>query len=81
MVGPNLWREGRPRRICFRSGTGKKVRTEFERAVELDPKNSEARADLAEFYIEAPSIVGGGKDKARAQAEALAGFDPAPRTM
>lgn len=58
------------------AGLAKKVRTEFERAVELDPKNSEARADLAEFYMEAPSIVGGGKDKARAQAEALAGFNP-----
>lgn len=59
------------------AGLAKKVRTEFEHAVELDPKNSEARADLAEFYMEAPSIVGGGKDKARAQAEALAGFNPA----
>jgi tetratricopeptide (TPR) repeat protein len=59
------------------AGLAKKVRTEFERAVELDPKNSEARSDLAEFYMEAPSIVGGGKDKARAQAEALAGFNPA----
>jgi len=59
------------------AGLAKKVRTEFERAVELDPKNSEARADLAEFYMEAPGIVGGGKDKARAQAEALAGFNPA----
>jgi tetratricopeptide (TPR) repeat protein len=63
----------------FLSGAGlvKKVRTEFERAVELDPKSSEARADLADFYLEAPSIVGGGKDKARAQAEALASFNPA----
>jgi tetratricopeptide (TPR) repeat protein len=63
----------------FLSGAGlaKKVRTEFERAVELDPKSSEARADLAQFYLEAPSIVGGGKDKARTQVKALAGFDPA----
>lgn len=59
------------------AGLAKKVRMEFERAVELDPKNSEARADLAEFYLEAPGIVGGGKDKARAQAEALAAFNPA----
>ncbi len=58
------------------AGLAKKVRTEFERAVELDPKNSEARADLAEFYLEAPGIVGGGKDKARAQALALAAFNP-----
>ena len=58
------------------AGLAKKVRTEFERAVELDPKNSEARADLAEFYMEAPGVVGGGKDKARAQAAALAAFNP-----
>ncbi len=55
----------------------KKVRTEFERAVELDPANWEARTDLAEFYLEAPGIVGGGKDKARAQAQALTPLNPA----
>jgi len=49
----------------------KKVRTAFERAVGLDPKSWEARTDLAEFYLEAPGIVGGGKDKALAQADAL----------
>jgi len=63
----------------FLSGAGlaKKVRIDFERAVELDPKSSEARADLAQFYLQAPSIVGGGKDKARAQVQALAGSNPA----
>jgi tetratricopeptide (TPR) repeat protein len=45
-----------------------KVRTEFERAVQLNPKNLEARMDLSEFYIEAPSFMGGGEDKARGQA-------------
>ena len=54
------------------AGLAKKVRTEFERAVELNPDNWEARTDLAEFYLEAPGIVGGGKDKARAQAEEIA---------
>lgn len=53
-------------------GLAKKVHAELERAVELDPSNWEARTDLAEFYLEAPGIVGGGKDKARAQAEKLA---------
>jgi len=52
-------------------GLAKKVRTEFERAVELDPSDAAARTDLAEFYLEAPGIVGGGKDKARAQADTL----------
>jgi tetratricopeptide (TPR) repeat protein len=59
------------------SGLAKKVRTSFERAVELDPKSWEARTDLAEFYLEAPGIVGGGKDKARAQADAIMPLNPA----
>lgn len=60
-------------RVGFLSAASlaKKVRNSFERAVQLDSKNWEARVDLAEFYLEAPSIVGGGQDKARAQAEAL----------
>lgn len=59
------------------AGMAKKVRTEFERSVALNPQSWEARTDLAEFYLEAPSIVGGGKDKARAQAEALTSLNPA----
>jgi tetratricopeptide (TPR) repeat protein len=59
------------------AGMAKKVRTEFERAVQLNPDNWEARIDLAEFYLEAPGIVGGGKDKARAQADLIAPKNPA----
>lgn len=59
------------------AGLAKKVRSAFERAVELDAKNWEARVDLGEYYAEAPAIVGGGKDKARAQANALMAFKPA----
>ena len=58
------------------TGLAGKVRSEFERAVELSPGNWEARTDLAEFYLEAPGIVGGGKDKARAQAEFLTPLNP-----
>src|SRR6202035_5527775 len=54
----------------------RKVRNEFETAVRLDPNNVEARADLAEFYMEAPVIMGGGRDKAEAQAQQLAIADP-----
>jgi tetratricopeptide (TPR) repeat protein len=66
-------------RVSFLSAAGmaKKVRVEFERAVELDPKSWEPRIDLAEFYFSAPGIVGGGKDKARAQADAIAPLNPA----
>jgi tetratricopeptide (TPR) repeat protein len=45
----------------------RRVKSEFEKAVSLDAegKNLSARVDLAEFYIEAPAIMGGDKDKAR----------------
>jgi len=59
------------------AGLAKKVRNEFEKAVALDPKNWAARTDLAEFYLEAPGIVGGGQDKARTQAAALDSLNPA----
>jgi tetratricopeptide (TPR) repeat protein len=54
-----------------------KTRQELERAVQLDPKSVEAHSDLAEFYYDAPGIVGGGQDKARAQAKILAALAPA----
>jgi tetratricopeptide (TPR) repeat protein len=58
------------------AGLAKKVRIEFEHAVEFDPNSWEARTDLAEFYLEAPGIVGGGEDKARAEADLLLPLNP-----
>src|SRR3954467_14372450 len=55
----------------------KKSRAEFEKSVELNSMNAEARTDLAEFYMEAPGMLGDGKDKALAQAEAMAAYDAA----
>jgi tetratricopeptide (TPR) repeat protein len=54
-----------------------KIRGAFERAVQLNGSNVDARADLAEFYLEAPGFLGGGKDKALAQAQTLSSQDPA----
>jgi tetratricopeptide (TPR) repeat protein len=59
------------------AGFAGKVREQFEKAVQLDPNNMEARADLAEFYVDAPGFMGGGKDKARAQADAIVSKNPA----
>jgi len=58
------------------AGLAKKVRTSFERAVELAPNDWQTRVNLGEFYLEAPGIVGGGKDKAREQANALMPLKP-----
>jgi tetratricopeptide (TPR) repeat protein len=55
----------------------KRIRMEFERAVELNAMNLDARSDLAEFYVEAPAFLGGGKGKAKRQAEAIAQQDKA----
>jgi tetratricopeptide (TPR) repeat protein len=54
-----------------------KVRDEFQRAVDLDQRDTNARIDLAEYFLEAPGIVGGGQDKARAQAKLIGTLDPA----
>jgi tetratricopeptide (TPR) repeat protein len=53
-----------------------KVRREFEKAVALDASNLAARTDLAEFYMEAPGLFGGDKNKARQQADIIAQKDP-----
>ncbi len=55
----------------------KRVRSEFETAVRLNPRNAAALADLGEFDYDAPGIVGGGIDKAEAVASQLDKVDPA----
>jgi tetratricopeptide (TPR) repeat protein len=54
----------------------KQIREEFETAARLDPHNAAALSDLAEFYVEAPGIVGGGLDKAERVAQQLDTFAP-----
>jgi tetratricopeptide (TPR) repeat protein len=54
----------------------RKTHRAFEAAVRLDPSNIPARRNLSEYYTEAPWFLGGGKDKARQQVEAIAALDP-----
>jgi predicted Zn-dependent protease len=58
-------------------GLAKHARSEFEQAVQLDPRSAEALADLGEFYSEAPGVVGGGTDKAAGVAAQLDHVDAA----
>ncbi len=46
----------------------RKVQASFSRAVDLNPANVAALNDLGEYDVAAPSIVGGGNDKAKALA-------------
>ena len=54
-----------------------KARQNFEKAVELNPRNLEALSDLFEYYLEAPGFLGGGVDKAATLARRIAQLDPA----
>ena len=58
-------------------GLARKVKIEFERAVALDKDNLLARSDLSEYYLEAPGFLGGDKNKAKQQADYVAGHDRA----
>jgi len=54
---------------------GRQMRTEFEKAVAENPKNIPARTALAEFYAQAPSMMGGGMDKASEQVKQIGILD------
>jgi len=54
-----------------------KVRIAFERAVQLDPEDIRALSDLGEFYVAAPTFIGGGLDKAQALAARMQPHFPA----
>lgn len=54
----------------------RKVKAAFEEAVKLDGSNVDARRDLAEFYLEAPWIVGGDRGKALKEVDAIVRLDP-----
>jgi tetratricopeptide (TPR) repeat protein len=54
---------------------GGKFKKECELAVEYDPENVQAHLALMSFYAHAPSIMGGGMEKARERAETIASLD------
>jgi tetratricopeptide (TPR) repeat protein len=55
----------------------RKVKAAFEKAIELDPLNLEARNDLAIMYVALPRLLGGSKAKAAEQVGFIRRHDPA----
>lgn len=53
-----------------------KIKSQFERAVELDPELMGAREGLIQFHLQAPRIAGGRKEVAQEHAEAMVRIDP-----
>jgi len=49
----------------------RRIRAAYDKAVELDSTNVDAAEARVEYYANAPGIVGGGMDKARAEAARL----------
>ena len=54
-----------------------KARDAFERAVQLNPKNTDALSDLFDYYLDAPGFLGGGYEKAAEVARRISALDPA----
>ncbi|MFY9562334.1 MAG: tetratricopeptide repeat protein [Terriglobales bacterium] len=54
-----------------------KTRDEFQRAAQLDPRDTDALLDVAEYYLTAPGIMGGGDGRAREQAKFIGKLSPA----
>lgn len=53
----------------------RRFRKEIGRAIDLDPRDVQARRDLLEFYLLAPGIAGGDTRKAGEVAEQIGGID------
>jgi tetratricopeptide (TPR) repeat protein len=49
----------------------RRIKSEFERAVDLDPTSIDARHGLIQFYSQAPGVMGGSLDKAKDQAHEI----------
>jgi tetratricopeptide (TPR) repeat protein len=63
--------------LFAKGGWAKKFKAEADTAAALDPKSLDARFDLLEYYLQAPRLMGGGKDKAAAVADEIAKIDSA----
>ena len=49
----------------------RRIKSEFEKAVELDPTSIDGRHGLIQFYSQAPGVMGGSIDKAKEQAREI----------
>jgi len=61
--------------MLSKMGLAKKCKAAYDKAVELDPRNIDARWSLMEYCRQAPGFVGGGMDAAYAQAEEIRKLD------
>lgn len=63
--------------IFRQASLGPKMKSAWEKAVELDPKTVDARESLIQYYLQAPAIAGGSVDKAIEMANEIKKIKPA----
>jgi tetratricopeptide (TPR) repeat protein len=57
-------------------GLAAKVKRQGLKAIALDPRHIEARNGMIQFYLSAPGLMGGSREKAREQAAEVSRIDP-----
>jgi tetratricopeptide (TPR) repeat protein len=70
-LGRAYGREAQNANVLRQPGLAKKTRNAWERAIQLDADNLDARSDLIQYYVQAPGFLGGSTTKAFEQAEEI----------
>ncbi|MCG8372161.1 MAG: tetratricopeptide repeat protein [Balneolales bacterium] len=74
-LGHGFGRRAQNASVLKQANLAKNSRKNYEKAIELDPTNIEARESAMEYYLQAPGFLGGGRDKAEKQALKLEELD------
>ena len=75
-LGRAYGREAQQANVLRQPGLAKRTKAAWERAIELDPDNLDARSDLIQYYVQAPGFLGGSTAKALEQAEEIRKRNP-----
>lgn len=70
-LGRAYGREAQNANVLRQPGLAKKTKGAWERAIAIDPDNLDARADLIQYYMQAPGLLGGSTAKALEQADEI----------
>ena len=70
-LGRAYGRAAQEANVLRQPGLAKKTKSAWERAIEIDPDNLDARADLIQYYVQAPGFLGGSTARAHEQAEEI----------
>ncbi len=76
MLGNAYGRKAQKAGIFGKLGAASNCKEQYLAAISLDPKYTDARRSVIEFYLQAPGIVGGSAEKAMAEADTIKMFDP-----